>query len=816
MKLRVDQWPYWALAALFALLACLITAGFASSDIFRRFEYDLSDSHRRLFAREVKFDNVVVIDVDEDSITKLQSKLGAWPYDREIYALITQWLMQAGVRGVGFDIVFAEPRKGDREFAAVLDERAVLAAAALDYTFERDASYRAQLEKNSWGDASASASSAYRLSDVTMPLAQLTTRANVGVISSRPDRDGTVRRVPIVYSVYGKLMPSIGLALWHAGSAMPPVIVGERSVTVGERSWPVSREAEVELRYPKNLDSLRVVPFYQVAFAASGVAGMEPLAEGLRGKRVIIGSSSAALGDFVQTPLGREPGVKIQAMTTELLAAGQVMKPRWLPLEFLLTLCVLVLVALAGQPRWQRTMLRQWVVFPLVIVFVGLFVAIAGAYSQAMGLLFAICAGILAHLIGMLFRQLQLFRQNQLLEMETQAAREADRLKSQFLSHITHELRTPLTAIMGFNNINLHQDDLGRDQRVKNGEIVDRNCQNMLALVNNLLDQAKIEAGQMAIQRHPERVKTVVSDALATVEPLLHGKPVALCADEQGVPEWLSMDAFRLRQIALNLLSNAIKFTEKGEITIVTTWADDVLQLYVKDTGPGMPETVLQRLFGAFQQADAKVASTHGGTGLGLTISRNLARLMGGDIEVRSRVGEGTVFKVTLEAPLAEPEIALAPGTASAAGDVAVPATTKAPGQATPAALQGTVLVAEDMPDIRALVTMHLKRLGLSVLECENGEQAIEMALSQRPDAVLMDMDMPLIGGAEATRTLRMCGYSAPILALTAHKGDEERRLALAAGCNAVLDKPLTRGSLQVALASALATRLTVEEMQHA
>jgi CheY-like chemotaxis protein len=133
-----------------------------------------------------------------------------------------------------------------------------------------------------------------------------------------------------------------------------------------------------------------------------------------------------------------------------------------------------------------------------------------------------------------------------------------------------------------------------------------------------------------------------------------------------------------------------------------------------------------------------------------------------------------------------------------------------------PAILQGAVLVAEDMPDIRALVTTHLQRLGLSVLACENGEQAIEIALSKRPDAVLMDMDMPVIGGAEATRTLRMCGFSAPILALTAYKGDEERRRALAAGCTAVLEKPLTRGSLQVALASALAARLTPRETEHA
>jgi CheY-like chemotaxis protein/anti-sigma regulatory factor (Ser/Thr protein kinase) len=299
----------------------------------------------------------------------------------------------------------------------------------------------------------------------------------------------------------------------------------------------------------------------------------------------------------------------------------------------------------------------------------------------------------------------------------------------------------------------------------------------------------------------------VVSDVLATVESLLKDKPVKLLAREQGVPEWLAIDAFRLRQIILNLLSNAIKFTEKGEIVVLSSWQNDVLTLSVTDTGPGMSEAVLKRLFGAFQQASAETASTHGGTGLGLTISLNLARLMGGTIVVSSKEGEGTVFTVTVVASLATPEIAEASSAAVRAPVVK---------EESAAVLSGTVLVAEDMADIRALVVRHLKRLGLSVLEAENGEQAVEMTLSKRPDAVLMDMDMPIIPGAEATRTLRLCGYSKPILALTAHKGEEERRLALAAGCNAVLDKPLTRGSLQVALASALATRSTEMAVHHA
>ncbi len=139
MMARIEQWAYWQRALLFALAAFLITAVFETSDVFRRFDYDLSDAHRRLFAPDVKFDDVVVIDVDEDSLAQLQPKIGAWPYDRDIYALILQWLHRAGARAVAFDIVFSETRKGDEAFAQALDERAVLAAAALPFTFERDA-----------------------------------------------------------------------------------------------------------------------------------------------------------------------------------------------------------------------------------------------------------------------------------------------------------------------------------------------------------------------------------------------------------------------------------------------------------------------------------------------------------------------------------------------------------------------------------------------------------------------------------------------------------------------------------------------------
>ena len=789
MIARIERWSYWQRAALFALIAFLITALFEFSDVFRRFDYALSDAHSRLSAPTVNFDDVVVIDVDEDSIAQLQPKIGAWPYDREIYALVTQWLKKAGARGIAFDIVFSEARKGDDAFAETIDDRVVLAAAALPFTFERDAQYHALLQKK-WVNA-APKSDVKVLTDVTLPHAQLAARAKIGVTFTDIDRDGILRRTPLGYSVYGRFAPSLALALWQAGS-QSTVAVADGWVSMGDKRWPVSDKGEVLLRYPKDVSSLRTVSFYQAVLAAGGLAGMESLAASFRGKRVVIGSSSALLGDLKQTPLGMLPGLKVQAMVGGLLAGGHVLKPRSTPWMLLLAAGAMWLTASLGHPRWQSKLLVQWAVFPLVIVFVGIFAAIAHASGQDIGLLFAICAGLLAHLIGLLYQQLQLYRNNQRLELEKRAATQADALKSQFLSHITHELRTPLTAIMGFNNINWHDNELGREQRMSNGEIVDRNCRDMLSLVNNLLDQAKIEAGQLTIQKHPDKLRTVISDAIATVQPLLRGKPVKLRSDEIDVPEYLDIDAFRLRQVILNLLSNAIKFTETGEICLVSAWHAGELTLSVIDTGPGMPEQAVKRLFTAFEQADASVAAKHGGTGLGLTISRNLARLMGGDITVHSAVGKGTTFTVTIAA-------------ASASAEGSDPAVSIKSADSARNVLHGTVLVAEDMPDTRALVVRHLEQFGLTVYQAVNGEEAIEIALAKRPDVVLMDMEMPIVAGAEATRTLRMCGFSTPILALTAQKSEAEHLRALAAGCNSVVEKPMTRSSLLTALSTALA-----------
>jgi CheY-like chemotaxis protein len=240
-----------------------------------------------------------------------------------------------------------------------------------------------------------------------------------------------------------------------------------------------------------------------------------------------------------------------------------------------------------------------------------------------------------------------------------------------------------------------------------------------------------------------------------------------------------------VRQILINLLGNALKFTQSGSVELTASWHVAALVLEVRDTGPGIPDDAIARIFEPFEQADASIALRYGGTGLGLAITRNLVDLMGGAIDVASRPGLGSTFTVRLPA-----EIAARPQT--------VRPITEAIAAREP--LDGRVLVAEDNEDIRGLVEILLTKLGVETSSVANGLSAVEAALAGRFDAVLIDLEMPVMNGYEAAHVLRTRNYSGSILALTAHTEGPEVERARAAGCDGVVTKPVSLESLRAAL----------------
>ncbi len=375
----------------------------------------------------------------------------------------------------------------------------------------------------------------------------------------------------------------------------------------------------------------------------------------------------------------------------------------------------------------------------------------------------------------------------------------ANSAKTAFLANMSHEVRTPMTAILGYADA-LAEDGLREEERPEIVETIRRNGRRLLAILDDVLDVSKIEAGRFDVERVPCSLVEQVEETLSLLRGRAQEKGLALSVDYLfPLPETISSDAGRLRQILMNLVSNAIKFTESGGVRL-TVFASEVdsraarVHVEVVDDGIGIAAESLPRLFQPFVQADSSMTRRFGGTGLGLAISKRLAQMLGGDIEVASTPGAGSRFHLWLDpGPLAGVRLLHAPTRAADTPEVA-------PESHAPA-LRGRELLAEDTRDTRVLLRHVLTRAGLAVEIAENGREALEKALAARGadepfDVVLMDMQMPVLDGYDATRALRSAGYTLPIVALTAHTMAGEREKCLAVGCDDYASKPNDRALL--------------------
>ncbi len=435
------------------------------------------------------------------------------------------------------------------------------------------------------------------------------------------------------------------------------------------------------------------------------------------------------------------------------------------------------------------------------------------------------------------------------IEQELQRAKAeaeaAAKAKSEFLANISHEVRTPLTAILGFTDLLLEHGCL-RDapwDALDAVQTIRRNGEHLLTILNDILDLSKIEAGCMTVERTACAPGALVAETVAMLRSRAEAKRLAVTTCIDGsVPPLICTDPTRLRQILVNLVGNAIKFTERGGVSVFLTMAGDAqrprLRIDVADTGTGMTAEQADALFQPFTQADGSMSRRFGGTGLGLAISRRLARMLGGDVLlVETAPGVGTRFRVEVDAgPLPEGgttgvgSSSQARGRSAAAAEVG-PANEAAaesngpypvetagshpvvegqeavakPHPPQPSASQVLLglhlLLAEDGPDNRRLVTFLLERAGARVTAVENGQAAVAAALAARSagrpfDVILMDMQMPVLDGYAATRRLRAADYRGPIVALTAHAMPEDRERCLAWGCNEYLSKPVNRAEL--------------------
>jgi len=376
------------------------------------------------------------------------------------------------------------------------------------------------------------------------------------------------------------------------------------------------------------------------------------------------------------------------------------------------------------------------------------------------------------------------------LKKATQEAETANRSKSEFLANMSHEIRTPMGAILGFADMLLHRSP---EECAQAGcvQIIQRNALHLLELINEILDLSKVEAGRMKVERVSCDLPALLSEVISLMRPRAAEKGLGFGVKFFGsLPRLIQSDPLRLRQILVNLIGNAVKFTQSGRIDlqIVDEGAGGstiLLRVDVIDSGIGMTPEVMGRLFVPFTQGDASITRKFGGTGLGLTISLQLAKLLSGDVTVTSQPGVGSTFTLKVDCgPSAGVERldGLTEATLPAKLDKKAGANIR---------LHGRILLVEDGADNQRLLRMQLVDAGASVTSALDGHIAVDLSTSQTFDLILMDMQMPVMDGYAATRELRRMGLTIPIIALTAYAMAEDRDKCLAAGCSAYLTKPI-------------------------
>jgi len=775
-----------ALGLAFAIATLLLAAGW-----LRHPQLAWHDQESRWFAPPSATPRVLVVDIDDVSIEALRPRFGGWPLRRDVLALATDYLLDAGARAVAIDMVLADPRDGDAALARTLSARPGRVVLAASATMSPLGSAPAGLpseaqptgcEQQAWPG----------LLLPTTELAAAATAGRVGVVSMPADADGRLRSLPLIHGESGRSLPSLPLAVLLAVQDAPlsALRCANGQARLGELRLPIDAGGRVAPVFPTSATAVPKQGFAAVVRAALGAEDDTALRDAVRGRVAFIGAS-AALGDQALTPLGLRSGAYVLAASYAALEAGQVYRP---PLP-LLDLALMLLALLPALAAWMRGRLQArrdlaWCAAALAGL-LAVDAAALGGLAQRTQIAWPVAMLLAFALVSQIQTRRALVDQQRHLEHEREAARAATRHKSEFLAHMSHEIRTPMSALLGSAEM-LAQTELDAHQRRYVGVFQSAGA-GLMDMLNDLLDLSKIEAGMLELHARPFSLVELVAFQTLLFEGRAQQKGLQLLTRlEADLPAVVLGDPLRLAQVLRNLLGNALKFTLKGQVTLAVRRVEgsaDRLRFEVIDTGLGIPEHQQKAIFLPYEQGDREAAGAAGGTGLGLAISRRLVALMGGEIGVASREGKGTVFHVELDLPASQD----------------VPQADWAHSQPVPILAPHaplSILLADDNPQNIFLVQAYLEQDQHRIDVVHDGLSATERFRQQRYDLVLMDVQMPGMDGYRATGLLREIerelGLPAtPVIAVTANVQTDDEGRSLAAGCSAHLAKPFSRAQLR-------------------
>lgn len=391
---------------------------------------------------------------------------------------------------------------------------------------------------------------------------------------------------------------------------------------------------------------------------------------------------------------------------------------------------------------------------------------------------------------------LKLIKQTKALKQLSVKLMDADEAKSRFLANMSHEIRTPLTAIIGYAEL-IQQNELSGMEGEQAIDIIANSGKHLLNLINDILDLSKIEASKLQIEEMQVLLPGMLDDIFGLIKSKIEEKKLTFDLEiEYPIPSHIQTDPTRLKQILINLLNNAIKFTDDGSVRLLVSIQGEDIRFNVVDTGIGISAEQQSRIFSAFEQADVSVTRKFGGTGLGLNISKYLSRRLGGDLTVSSAHGIGSDFQASIALKLGDDSSQIDDET-----QYAQALHSQKSRDSKNVMLSGHILLAEDQRELRMLIVMMLKKLGLTVTAVENGKQLVDKALTEKFDLILSDIHMPEMSGQEAVARLQEEKLDTPTIALTANAMKHEVEQYLNKGFTDHLSKPIQRDEFHRKLA---------------